>query len=521
MNNESKPVEVLGPIDHAARIPEFKEDDNLGIYKGRVDLSAAEISTLGEFLNKDTMTLDQCHGMIQILGHQWHPQAERTLAECYLRLEDPLSCWAAIAIGSYSTYSSLINIKEIVTRGLENHFTDRVLRSRAEMMIKELERRLAAPEFVQFDIKIARRRSRSSPKYTIETIKSSYYCQDEGESDVFSFSDIERSRIEDFLQNWQKRTMAEAGLSEVGGLLYQKLFGGRLKECLERCLLHSRQDAKFGGVALTLHLADSWLAGLPWSCLYDKARQHFLVRDDDAAIALRLLTERSALRPWDGSRTTRLLVIVSQPDETIRRSLMQAGVGLVDVDTEEERTHFTEGYKKWNRDSDKLLCIDIVRACDDKIFELMSNNHFDYDAVHYFGHCFHDGKDPYLVFEDCRGPRGPLRTSQDVLSLVAKNRGLQIVSLVACQSAFRTPGTAVHRSLAEHFLAAGVPTVVAMQTPIRRSTGLTFARHFYHQLIRTGSASAAFHKALQAITVRPVGNVVEAEWGAPALFVRR
>jgi CHAT domain-containing protein len=276
-------------------------------------------------------------------------------------------------------------------------------------------------------------------------------------------------------------------------------------------------------VALTLHLADPQLLDLPWSCLYDndEKKQNFLVRDCDVIIALRRLTERSALRPWDSSRTTRLLVIVSQPDDSIRQSLLKAGIGLVDVDTKEEKDHFTEGYKKWNRDSDQLLSIDVVSARDDQIFELMSDTRFDYDAVHYFGHCLHDGKHPYLVFEDARGPRGPLRTAQDFLNLVGKNRALQLVTLVACQSAVRTTETPVHRSLAEDLLAAGVPTVVAMQTAIRRSTGLTFARHFYHELIRTGSASTAFHKAVQAITVRPSGNLVEAEWAAPALFIRR
>jgi hypothetical protein len=205
----------------------------------------------------------------------------------------------------------------------------------------------------------------------------------------------------------------------------------------------------------------------------------------------------------------------------MRRSLLRAGIGLVDVDTEEEKIHFSEGCKKWNRDSDRLLCVDIVHARDDKIFDLMSNNRFDYDAVHYFGHCLHDGERPYLVFEDARGPQGPLRTARDFLNLVGKNRALQLVTLVACQSAARTTGAAAHRSLAEEILAAGVPTVVAMQTAIRRSTGLTFARHFYHQLIRTGSASTAFHKAVQAITVRPPGDSVEAEWAAPAIFIRR
>ena len=412
-------------------------------------------------------------------------------------------------------------MKEILTRELEEHFADRCLRSRAETMLSEIERRLAPPQFVKLEAKIGGSSDHSPARYTAEIIRSSHLPQDEGQHDRFTFSDADRCKIGDFLQTWQRRTLAETDLSDIGTLLYQKLFGGRLNKCLDNCLLYSRQDARFAGVALTLHLSDPWLLGLPWSCLYSKKGEQFLVRDCDVTIGLRLLNERSALRPWDGSRTTRLLVVVSQPDESIRQSLLKARIGLVDVDTKKEEDNFCEGLKKWNRDSDRLLCVDIVHARDDEIFDFMSNNRFDYDAVHYFGHCLHDGEHPYLVFEDARGPRGPLRTAEDFLNLVGKNRALQLVTLVACQSAVRTTGTAAHRSLAEDLLAAGVPTVVAMQTAIRRSTGLTFARHFYHQLICTGSASTAFHKAVQAITVRPLGEVVELEWAAPALFIRR
>ncbi len=523
MDEKSTQVEVPASASTVGKTSEKTGAADLGSYEGRLDLSTAELSGLWELLKKDTITLEQAFKIIRILGRQWHPQAEKALIDCYLRLENPLSSWAELAIGSYYTYSSLVNMKEILTRELEEHFADRCLRSRAETMVSEIKRRLAPPQFVKLEIKIGGRSGHSPTRYTAEIIKSSHFPQDEGQSDTLSLSDADRSKIENFLQTWQRSTLTETDLSEIGKLLCQKLFGvgGGLRNCLDNCLLYSRQDARFAGVALTLHLADPRLLGLPWSCLYDKEGEHFLVRDCDVTIGLRRLSERSALRPWNGSRTTRLLVVVSQPDESIRQSLLKAGIGLVDVDTKKEEDNFCEGLKKWNRDSDRLLCVDIVHARDDKIFDFMSNNRFDYDAIHYFGHCLHDGEHPYLVFEDARGPRGPLRTAQDFLNLVGKNRALQMVTLVACQSAVRTTGAAAHRSLAEEILAAGVPTVVAMQTAIRRSTGLTFARHFYHQLIRTGSASTAFHKAVQAITVRPPGDSVEAEWAAPALFIRR
>lgn len=523
MNERSNRLELMLSPPNPLRIPQTKFSEYFQEYKNRLDLSTAEISELWELLKKDIISLDQAFEIITLLGRQWHPQAEKALTDCYLRLENPLSSWAELAIGSYYTYSSLVNMKEILTRELEEHFANRCLRSRAETMLSEIERRLAPPQFVKLEIKIGDKFDHSPGQYTAEIIKSSHFPQDEGQSDTLHLSDADRSKIENFLKTWQRRTLTETDLSDIGTLLYQKLFGigGGLSNCFDNCLLYSRQDVRFAGVALTLHLADPWLLALPWSCLYDKKGEQFLVRDCDVIIGLRRLSERSAIRPWNGSRTTHLLVVVSQPDESIRQSLLKAGIGLVDVDTKEEKDHFYEGLKKWNRDSDRLLCVDIVHARDDKIFDFMSNNRFDYDAIHYFGHCLHDGEHPYLVFEDARGPRGPLRTAQDFINLVGKNRALQLVTLVACQSAVRTTGAAGRRSLAEEILAAGVPTVVAMQTAIRRSTGLTFARHFYHQLIRTGSASTAFHKAVQAITVRPPGESVEAEWAAPSLFIRR
>ena len=523
MDERPSRLELMFSPSNPLRISQTKFLDYFQQYDSRLDLSAAEISELWELLKKDIISLGQAFDVIRLLGRQWHPQAEKALTDCYLKLEDPLSNWAALGLGSYYTYSTLTHVQEILTKELETHFaTDPRLRSRAQEMLSEVARRLAPPKFIKLEIKI----DRADPppiRYKAEIIRSSHFPQDEGESDIFGFSAAERSQIEDFLQTWQRRTLAETDLSKIGKLLYKRLFGGRLSNCLDNCLVCSRQDARFAGVALTLHLADPWLLDLPWSCLYDndEKKQNFLVRDCDVTIALRRLTERSALRPWDRSRTTRLLVIVSQPDNSIRQSLLKAGIGLVDVDTKKEEENFCEGLKKWNRDSDRLLSIDIVHARDDRIFDFMSDNRFDYDAIHYFGHCLHDGEHPCLVFEDTRGPRGPLRTAQDFFNLVGKNRALQLVTLVACQSAVRTTGAAAYRSLAEEILAAGVPTVVAMQTAIRRSTGLTFARHFYHQLIRTESASTAFHKAVQAITVRPPGDSAEAEWAAPALFIRR
>jgi hypothetical protein len=83
--------------------------------------------------------LSDAFEIIRLLGNQWHPQAEKALTVCYLTADDPLNGWASLAISKYYTYSSLVNVKRILTKEREEHFADHFLRARAEAMLTEVE----------------------------------------------------------------------------------------------------------------------------------------------------------------------------------------------------------------------------------------------------------------------------------------------------------------------------------------------------------------------------------------------
>jgi hypothetical protein len=115
---------------------------------------------------------------------------------------------------------------------------------------------------VRLEIGIEAASGQSRQHYSAEISKSFNSPQDEGESTLFNFTDDERLQVYDFLQTLQSHALTAANLSVVGGLLYQKLFSGPLAKCLSNCLLCSRQDGKYTGLAITLHLSDPWLLSL-------------------------------------------------------------------------------------------------------------------------------------------------------------------------------------------------------------------------------------------------------------------
>jgi len=77
MNDESAKLKASPSVTIKAGISGKIGLGDLGNYKDTLDLSAAEISELWDFLKKDTITLNQAFEAINVLGRQWHPQAER------------------------------------------------------------------------------------------------------------------------------------------------------------------------------------------------------------------------------------------------------------------------------------------------------------------------------------------------------------------------------------------------------------------------------------------------------------
>jgi len=490
----------------------------------RQDLSMGEFDPIWGALQDPRTKLAEAYRLIEILGKQWHFRAESMLFACYLLFPDPISRWALVMIGNYYTYSSLIHFKQLCEKALLQFYSTHPLRrERARELLKEIDSRLKKPTFYKFEIGVSA--PRTEGRYQMRVLNSPWPgCTGVGgRGEILVFSRAHLETLGQFNYERQQRSIKTEELEPVGSILLGALMAGKVGKCLENSLILSQKDPQGMGMSLVLHLYEGaeGLSGLPWNALFDAQKKRFLVREGDLTVTFQIYPKNAMpLNPWRGERDVRLLVIRSEPDKEIRRKLAEEGISLRQLDTKEETENFNNGLENWNRDSDSVLRLDQVEALDDDIFREMSTHRYDYDGVHYFGHGLHDGSQGYLIFQEERGGSGPLRSGRDLLTLIGKNSNLQVVTLMACQSGVRSIHGDGNYSLAEAFTREGIPSVIAMQQPIRKTTALTFSRHFYHEMMRTQSIERGFKLAIGAISCR-LDKKDAPEWSAPVMFTRR
>jgi hypothetical protein len=99
--------------------------------------------------------------------------------------------------------------------------------------------------------------------------------------------------------------------------------------------------------------------------------------------------------------------------------------------------------------------------------------------------------------------------------LARQRESLRLVFLASCQSATRSPADAF-RGFAPQLIAAGVPTVVAMQDLVPVETARAFANTFYRQLLRHGLVDVAANEARSLL----MSGDLAGSWSAPVLFSR-
>lgn len=490
----------------------------------RLDLSMGEFDPIWSALQDPRTKLSEAYDLIEILGKQWHFRAESMLFACYLLFPDPFSRWALVMIGNYYTYSSLIHFKQLCEKALLQFYSTHPLRrERAQKLLEEIDSRLKKPTLYRFEIGVSA--PRAEGRYQMRVLSSPWPgCTGvggRGESLVLRKVHLELLR--QFNYERQQRSIKTKDLEQVGSILLNALMAGKVGQCLENSLILSQKDPQGMGMSLVFHLykGAEGLSALPWNVLFDAQQERFLVREGDLTVIFQIYPENAMpLNQWRGERDIRLLVIRSEPDKEIRRKLAAEGISLRQLDTKEEAENFNKGLENWNRDSDNVLRLDQVEALDEDIFREISAHRSDYDGVHYFGHGLHDGYQGYLIFQEERGARGPLRRGRDLLTLIGKNSNLQMVTLMACQSGVRSIQSDGNYSLAEAFTREGIPSVIAMQQPVRKTTALTFSRHFYHEMMRTQSIERGFKLAIGAISCR-LDKKDAPEWSAPIMFTRR
>src|SRR5579871_1266052 len=129
-------------------------------------------------------------------------------------------------------------------------------------------------------------------------------------------------------------------------------------------------------------------------------------------------------------------------------------------------------------------------------------------VVHFIGHGEEQTLGGILILHS--GTKGSIAVSGEELASWLQGGELRLVVLSACQTAStRFSGQGV----AQMLLTAGVPAVVAMQLPMRDSSGPKLTDELYRTLLRTGSIEEALWQARHRI--QDVGP----DWGVPTLHI--
>ena len=295
-------------------------------------------------------------------------------------------------------------------------------------------------------------------------------------------------------------TVELAAARELGGVLFQSVFQGRVRDVLRGSLeKYSREPDT--GLRLKLHLQDApELADLPWEFLYDADLHCFLAQSIYTPV-VRYIELPVSIPPLRAKLPLRILGMVSAPDDCAHLDVNREQ-GLVEKSLEP-----------------------LVQAGDVEITwlekaTLPALRHRlqtgQYHIFHFIGHGSFDRQTEQgvLLFEDDQG-RSTRVSAERLGVLLHDHRSLRLAVLNACEGARSTrtdPFAGVATTLAQQ----GLPAVVAMQFSISDPAAISFAGEFYSALANGFPVDAAVAEARKAI----FSEISDVEWGTPVLFMR-
>jgi CHASE2 domain-containing sensor protein len=297
---------------------------------------------------------------------------------------------------------------------------------------------------------------------------------------------------------------------EIGTLLYQGLFGNKVRGLLDMCIGGARmlQD---GGLRVNLDFAAApRLARIPWEFIYHPDLECFLAADP-ATPLIRLMHSREPNPGLQVDLPVKVLVVI--PENAAR--------GPHALDTRREKLILTRALARSNRDTEPQFLEERV-TCDRFEDALMGNlpevGEGPFSVVCYIGHgSAKDGKS-YLFFDQDDGEPDPVE-SERLCDIFRNRKSVKLLVLNACQGATIT-GLQPFAGLAPQLVAKGVPAVVAMQFPIPDSEALRFAEVFYSALFRPRSGGQIEVALSEAREVLRRADPESRGWGAPVLYMR-
>ena len=285
----------------------------------------------------------------------------------------------------------------------------------------------------------------------------------------------------------------------VGTRLHQAIFEGERKALFERSR-GPHQDP----VRIVLEIDPraahrSPLTALPWELLYNPREQRFLALQRETPV-VRRIPVAVAPRPLPRAGRLRILAVAAAPEDMDRLDLAAEVEGL--------RTLSRRAGIKVETLVDRDASVDAIRRALERVKP---------HVLHFMGHGSFDPSSGHgrlhLV-----GPKGQseLISGIDLASLLPAVPSLRLVVINACDSA-RT-GDAAGAAMAgvsNAVVLAGIPSVIAMQRPIRDDAAVVFARELYQRIEAGEPVDQATTLARQAMRTA-VGAI---EWSTPVLFV--
>ena len=316
----------------------------------------------------------------------------------------------------------------------------------------------------------------------------------------------------------RKHIVKASHLKVLGRQLYAVLFskpkGG--KPDIETLLFDKLKEVKPERLRLqltfdTINPPDAEWINLPWEFLYSEKRSEFLSTDFNLVLSryLKLDEDREEFKP--GEEALRLLVVVSRP--ALEAPVISKDV-LAKIKELETGPAGTLPAPKAN------LQVRDLKQPDQQALENALRD-FNPHVLHFIGHGKYDPKDKtgyLLLVKEATGEGVPFSTDQLLSTFNAAQCYPRLVFLHMCEGGISERDATTRQAFsgfAPRLIHAKIPTVVAMQYPIKNEPARDFSLAFYQVLASGGKVDEAVQEGRRRMDSERRSLV----FGTPVLFM--
>jgi len=283
----------------------------------------------------------------------------------------------------------------------------------------------------------------------------------------------------------RRQSRDDDSIMQFGRELFQEAFVGVIGDHF--CRLRDTVKATQRGLRIRLELPPA-LQSLPWELMvqHDEGHEHFLCRSVMfSVVRSRPRNDQMSMRPI--SLPLMVLVVVANPME------------FTPLDARKEIRQLLESLSGLVRDG--KVQIDFIHGADtlEQMSAKMSRQ--EYHIVHFIGHGQKTSEGTFLVFEDQNNRVRELDPENIFFAIQTVNLP-RLVFLNICQGASTSLQLPI-TSIAEGFLRARVPAVIAHQFEISDLAASLLSKHLYDSLLSQDQVDEALAKARHQVSNSP------------------